>query len=159
MNRSVPSNNPQSLHWKHDWAPRAISLQQRDRITEKMKMFAGQEFSGRVASGSEDAWDLWGQISLALELAGWKKLPPVLPMATPPYGQPATITMSAMPRVMVWFSGINGWNDVRPISDALAKALRSENVLAGSGGTTENTKAITIEVGPNPHQPPDARSR
>jgi hypothetical protein len=135
-------------------APRAISSQQRDRITEKMKMFAGQEFSGRVASGSEDAWDLWGQISLALELAGWKKLPPVPPMATPPYGQPATITMSAMPGVMIWFPAV-GWNDIHPRAVALAEALRDNGngVLAAPGPTADNSKIIIVEIGPNPHQP------
>jgi hypothetical protein len=149
---TIESQNAQIIALETRLAPRVISQEQRDRITEKMKMFAGQEFSSKVASGSDDAWDLWGQISLALELAGWKKLPPSLPMARPPYGQPATITVSAMPGVMIWYSGFH-WNDVRPTSDALAKALRSENILAGSGGMTENTTAIMIEVGPNPHAP------
>jgi hypothetical protein len=135
-------------------APRVISPEQRERIIEKMKQFAPQSFSGRVAAGSEDAWDLWREISLALELAGWKKLPPVPPIGTPPFGPSATITEAAMPGVMVWFPGF-GWNEFKPVADALAKALRDDGngILAGSGGVAENTRTITIEIGPNPHEP------
>jgi hypothetical protein len=52
-------------------APRFISGDMRNRIADKMKPFAGQEYIGLVASDVADAWDLWREISLTLELAGW----------------------------------------------------------------------------------------
>jgi hypothetical protein len=56
-------------------APRSISVEQRNRIVEEMKKFAGQQYFGMVASGIADAWDVWREISLSLELAGWKRIP------------------------------------------------------------------------------------
>src|SRR5262249_44053298 len=57
-------------------APRTILPEQRVRISELMHEFAGQEYWGMVASDVADAWDLWREISLSLELAGWRRLPP-----------------------------------------------------------------------------------
>src|SRR5579872_5143277 len=135
-------------------APRSISAELRNRIVEQMKQLAPQEYAGRVSAGSDDAWDLWREISLALDLSGWKRVPPISPIGQPPYGPSATIASAAMPGVMVWFPA-TGWNDIGPKAVALAKALRDDGngVLAAPGPTDENRKTITIEIGPNPHQP------
>jgi hypothetical protein len=134
--------------------PRSISVELRNRIVEQMKQFAPQEYAGRVSAGSDDAWNLWREISLALELSGWKRVPPIPPIGQPPYGPPATIASAAMPGVMVWFPG-TGWNDIRPKAVALAKVLRDDGngILAAPGPIADNSKTITIEIGPNPHQP------
>lgn len=135
-------------------APRSISVELRNRIIEQMKQFAPQEYTGRVSAGSDDAWDLWREINLALQLAGWKGVPPNPPIGQPPYGPSATIASAAMPGIMIWFPG-TGWNDIRPKAIALAKALRDDGngILAAPGPTADNSKIITIEIGPNPHQP------
>jgi hypothetical protein len=134
-------------------APRSISVELRNRIVEQMKQFAPQEYTGRVSAGSDDAWDLWREISLALELSGWKSVPPIPPIGQPPYGPSATVTSAAMPGIIVWFPA-SGWSDIRPKAVALAKALRDDGngILAAAGPTAENSKTITIEIGPNPHQ-------
>jgi hypothetical protein len=138
-------------------APRSVSAAHRNRIVEQMKQFAPQEYAGRVAAGSDDAWDLWREISLALELAGWKRVGPFPPVGQPPYGPPATIASAPMPGVMVWFPA-TGWNDIRPRAVALAAAIRDNGngVLAGPGGMADSNKIIVIEIGPNPHQPASA---
>jgi hypothetical protein len=53
-------------------APRAISPDQRNRIAEKMKQFAGQQYTGLIGSGVADAGDLWREIGLSLDSAGWQ---------------------------------------------------------------------------------------
>jgi hypothetical protein len=137
-------------------APRSISVDLRNRIIEQMKQFAPQEYTGRVSAGSDDGWDVWREISLALELAGWTRRPPFPPVGQPPYGPPATIASAAMPGVMVWFPA-SAWNDVRPKAVALAKALRDDGngILAAPGpiNPADQSKVITIEIGPNPHLP------
>ena len=40
-------------------APRVISLTERNRISAKMQAFAGNEYTGLVASGVADGWPLW----------------------------------------------------------------------------------------------------
>lgn len=135
-------------------APRSISVELRNRIVEQMKQFAPQEYAGRVAAGSDDGWNLWREISLALELAGWKRVGPFPPVGQPPYGPPATIASAAMPGVMIWWPA-TGWNDIRPRAVALAKAIRDggKGVLAAPGGMADTNKIIVIEIGPNPHLP------
>jgi hypothetical protein len=135
-------------------APRSINVELRNRIVEQVKQFAPQEYTGRVSAGSDDAWDLWREISLALELAGWKRLQPASPVGQPPYGPPATVAAAAMPGVMIWFPA-TGWKDIRPKAVALARALRDDGngILAAPGGMSDDGKFIVIEIGPNPHQP------
>ncbi len=134
--------------------PRSISVELRNRIVEQMKQFAPQEYTGRVSAGSDDAWNLWREIRLALELAGWKMVGPFSPIGQPPYGPPATIASAAMPGVMIWSPAI-GWFDIRLKAVALAKALRDDGngILAAPGSTANNHKIITVEIGPNPHLP------
>jgi hypothetical protein len=78
-------------------APRAISPEQRNRIAEKMKEFTGQEYAGMVASDVGDAWSLWREIGLSLELAGWRSRLLSGPVATQ-YGPPASIARAPFRR-------------------------------------------------------------
>jgi hypothetical protein len=141
-------------------APRSISVELRNRIVEQMKQFAPQEYMGRVSAGSYDAWDLWREISLALELAGWKRIPPIPPVGQPPYGPPATTALAAMPGLLIWYPALNpiAWNGIRPRAEALAKAIRDggNGVLANAGPMTDSSSTIVIEIGPNPHPPASA---
>jgi len=140
--------------------PRSIGEELRNRIVEQMKQFAPQEYMGRVSAGSDDAWDLWREISLALELAGWKRMPPIGPVGQPPYGPPATIASAAMPGLLIWYPAMNptAWNGIRPRAEALAKAIRDggNGILAAAGPMADASSTITIEIGPNPHLPATA---
>jgi hypothetical protein len=138
-------------------APRSISVELRNRVVEQMIQFAPQSYTGRVSAGSDDAWELWREISLALELAGWIRVGPTPPIGRPPYGPPATIAAAALPGVMIWFPAI-GRPDTRPKAVALAKALRDngDGILAAPGPTADTSNIIAIEIGPNPHLPASA---
>jgi hypothetical protein len=135
-------------------APRTISAAQRGRIAEKMKQFTGQEYFGMVASDVGDAWDLWREISLALELAGWQSIPPP-GLAVTQYGPPAGIPIAPLEGVMVWHVAAR-WNDLHPRAEALAKALTAEGVLTGSGPATGDVEkrpdAVMIVIGPKPQK-------
>jgi hypothetical protein len=133
-------------------APRAISPEQRVRISELMHEFAGQEYWGMVASDVADAWDLWREISLALDLAGWKRLPPP-GLAVTQYGPPAGIPIAPQAGVMILFAGTS-WNALHSRAEALAKVLTEMGVLTGSGPATGHVdstpNAMAVVIGPKP---------
>jgi hypothetical protein len=101
-------------------APRTISPEQRTRLSELMHGFEGQEYWGMVASDVGDAWDLWREISLALELAGWKRLPPP-GLAVTQYGPLAGIPVAPQEGVMILFA-TTSWVALHSRAEALAKA-------------------------------------
>jgi hypothetical protein len=151
--RIISSQNGQIIALETRLLPRTLSETQIKLITEKMKPLAGegQQFFGMVSLGSDDAWDLWSEISFALEQAGWKPMPPFEPVARPPVGRWATMATASMPGITIWYED---WDEIKPKADALAKALRDENIVAGSGLMADMKKAMLIEIGPNPHDPP-----
>jgi hypothetical protein len=136
-------------------APRAISPEQRNRIAEEMKKFAGQEYFGMVASGSPDAWDIWREISLSLEIAGWKRIPSPGSEARQ-YGPPAGIAAAPQAGVMVYASA----GSLPPQqtmamyerAKALAAKLTDESIVAGAGFAADISQptAIAIVIGPKP---------
>ena len=110
-------------------APRSISLSERHRITAKMQAFAGQEYTGYVASGASDAGDLWREISLVLELAQWKPWCCLSRPITQAYGPVASIWEVPIGNIHIfWTSPAQ-----QPAADALAKALSAEGLSAFSG--------------------------
>ena len=133
-------------------APRALSRANRDRIVEKMKQFAAQEYFGMVASDVGDAWDIWREVSLALELANWKRLPPPGASATS-FGPPAGIPLAPQPGVMILFSA-SQWNALHSRAEVLAAAITDEGIAAGAGpavGAVDgNPNALMIVIGPKP---------
>ena len=135
-------------------APRTISSEQRVRISELMHQFAGQEYWGMVASDVGDAWALWREISVALEGAGWKRLPPV-GLAATQYGPPAGIAIAPQEGVMILFAP-SSWAELRPRAQALANVLTEMGVLsgfgAGSGSPEKAPNAIVIIIGPKPQK-------
>lgn len=69
--------------------PRTLTSEQSTAITNAMLPFAGQQFSGLVASGVSDAPSLWTLIDQALRGASWKReLPRGLSVGDPPHGIP-----------------------------------------------------------------------
>jgi len=70
-------------------APRTLSLAQREGLIEKLKPFAGQEYTAMVASGVHDAWPLWILLDNTLTTSGWKRVKPFgLAIGNPPAGVP-----------------------------------------------------------------------
>ena len=136
-------------------APRSISQEQRDRITEQMKKFAGQEYFGMVASGSADAWDVWREVSLSLELAGWTRIEPQGSQARQ-YGPPAGIAVAPLAGVMTYAgAGVSTPQQTMMIYErakALAAKLTDESIVAGAGFAADiaRPQAIAIVIGPKP---------
>jgi hypothetical protein len=131
-------------------APRFLSEEQRVRITEKMRQFAGQEFSGAVTMGVSDALTLWRSIAAALRNAGWVIVSPSgLAVGDPP----ASIPTTARPGIGIMTPANEHIGEVMPCAKALAEALAAEGVAAiespfhGVAAET-NPKAIRIEIGP-----------
>src|SRR5215475_9264055 len=64
--------------------PRTLAPDAQQRVAARVKAFAGQEFEGQVAPGSEDAHGLWQVLDKTLAAAQWVRVPPVaLPSASP----------------------------------------------------------------------------
>jgi len=131
-------------------APRLLSEEQRVRITEKMRQFAGQEFSGAVTMGVSDAWTLWRVISTTLRDANWVMVPPSGQAAGDP---PASIAITARPGIGIMFPANAHISEVMPGAKALAEALAAEGFAAidwpfhGVAAET-NPKSFRIEIGP-----------
>ena len=131
-------------------APRAISPDQRNRIAEKMKQFAGQEYTGLIGSGVADAGDLWREIGLSLDSAGWQFwccIPRTIARLS---AHEVSITPVAPEGILIL------WQVAPQIApaEALAKALTAEGILAGSGPTMSigYANTVVIEIGPKPQQ-------
>jgi hypothetical protein len=134
--------------------PRSISVEQRNRIAEEMKKFSGQQYFGMVASDVADAWDIWREISLSLEIAGWKRIPPP-GLSVTQYGPPAGIPLAPQAGVMVLSSTTNSTPEenmaLHERAKALAAQLTTESILAGAGFSIElNPNTIAIVIGPKP---------
>jgi hypothetical protein len=134
--------------------PRSISVEQRNRIAGEMKKFEGQQYFGMVASDVADAWDIWREISLSLELAGWQRLPPPGLQVTQ-YGPPAGIPLAPQAGVMVLSSVRNSTPRenmaLHERAKALAAQLTDESIIAGAGFSMElNPNTIAIVIGPKP---------
>jgi hypothetical protein len=133
-------------------APRFISEESRNRIAMKMKQFSGQEYSGMVASDVGDAWDLWREISGALDSAGWHPIPPSGAPVTQ-FGPPAAIAVAPQAGVMILYAGTR-FVDLHSRAEALAAAITAEAVAAGagpaSGATDQHPNAVLIVIGPKP---------
>jgi hypothetical protein len=133
-------------------APRTISPQQREQVAGLMRQFAPQEYWGMAASDVSDAWNLWREISLGLELAGWKRLPPP-GLAATQFGPPAGIAIAPQEGVMILYSAAS-LSLLHSQAEALAKALTDIGILTGSAaasGSPVNTpNAVAIVIGPKP---------
>ena len=135
-------------------APRTITVEQRNRIAGQMKQFAGQQYFGMVASDVADAWDIWREVSLSLELAGWTRLPPP-GLAATQYGPPAGIALAPQAGVLVVSSAGKTSAEETMVTHERAKALAAkltdESILAGAGFSTElPPRTIAIIIGPKP---------
>jgi hypothetical protein len=132
-------------------APRAIDPADREHIIAGLRGFAGQEFTGQVASAIPDGWDLWRQISLVLELAGWQRMPP-RGLAVSQFGPEAGIPIAPQPGVAILFDSTH-WTTLHPRAVALATELTRLGIAAFPAPTSgEDSELITIVIGPKPSQ-------
>ena len=56
--------------------PRTLTPEAQRRVAAVLQKFAGQEFEGQVAPGSEDARPLWEELDKALRAANWVRMAP-----------------------------------------------------------------------------------
>jgi len=133
-------------------APRFISVPARNRIVDEMKQFSGQEFDGFIASDVPDAWDIWREVGLSLDLAGWKWVQ-CWGKPTNRLAVPSCVAVSPLDGVMIYVIPAPG-SEIEGRADALAKALTKEGILAGSGPAVgiSAANAITIVIGPKPQK-------
>jgi hypothetical protein len=108
-------------------APRAISVQERNRISAKMQAYAGEEYTGLIGSGVTDGWDLWREIGLSLDLAKWNFWCCVSRPIDQPYGHEASIWQAPIGNIHIFYT-IPATPAMRGAADALANALSAEGL-------------------------------
>jgi hypothetical protein len=131
--------------------PRMLTPEAQRRVAAKVKQFAGQEFAGQVAPGSDDARPLWETLDKALTAAGWVRVPPIgLAVGDPPAGVPLVPNSG-----VTAFVAASRANEFAPIAQLLAAALMAEGIIAGvsasAGPQMEQRPAVmVVEVGRKP---------
>jgi hypothetical protein len=149
-------------------APRTLNDKERNRIAEKMKEFAGQEYTGWVAPGVLDAWMLWREIGSSLDMAGWKIWCCVSRPTVQLLGHEASVWQAPSGGVRIFWPTINPSeialpqeeldakalraDRMRPAAQALAKALTVEGLPAFGGPIAEipNHPVVVVAIGPKP---------
>src|SRR4029453_180650 len=115
--------------------PRMLTTDAQRRVAAKLRQFAGQEFAGQVAPGSDDARPLWETLDKALTAAGWGRVAPGGGGAArgvgcgggpPPPGGPLVPNSG-----VTVFVAASRANEFAPIAQLLAAALMSEGIIAG----------------------------
>src|SRR5262245_55886885 len=131
--------------------PRTLTPEAQRRVAATLQKFAGQEFEGQVAPGSEDARPLWEELDKALRAANWVRMAPSgLAVGDPPAGIPLSPTSG----VTVFVTASRA-NELAPTAQALAAALTAEGLIAGvtaSAGPRmeQRPNVIVIEIGRKP---------
>jgi hypothetical protein len=131
--------------------PRMLTPEGQRRVAAKLQRFAGQEFAGQVAPGSDDARPLWETLDKALTAAGWVRVPPIgLAVGDPPAGVPLVPNSG-----VTAFVAASRANEFAPIAQLLAAALMAEGIIAGvsasAGPQMEQRPAvIVVEIGRKP---------
>jgi hypothetical protein len=130
-------------------APREISPEHRSEIAEAVKPFAGQAFSGMVASSVSDARPLWASLVGILRNAGWVLQPP-WGLAT---GDPlAGVPVSPNEGVTI-FVPKDDIAALAPAANALWRTLNAAGIRAfqaEDSGPQARAKIIVIEIGTKP---------
>src|SRR5881275_1206449 len=106
----------------HLKTPRTLAPDAQRRLAAQLRQFAGQEFAGQVAPGSEDARGLWEALDPALAAAQWVRVAPAgLSVGNPPAG----VALAPTSGVTVFVAASRA-NELAPIAQALAGALMAE---------------------------------
>lgn len=131
-------------------APRSLTKEQQDRIVQKMRAFAGQEFSGLVASGTPDSMALWQSIAGVLLQAGWVHVPPTGAAV----GDPAAGVPAYPGHGVTLIVDAQSAEQLRQQAFGLSSALVAEGITASPARNLNPSPprptVITIEVGTKP---------
>jgi hypothetical protein len=131
--------------------PRTLAPDAQRRLAAQLRQFAGQEFTGQVAPGSDDARGLWEALEPALAAAQWVRVAPYgFAIGNPPAGVPLAPNSG-----VTVFVAASRANELAPIAQALARALMAEGIIAGvsasAGPQMEGRpNVIVIEIGRKP---------
>jgi hypothetical protein len=131
--------------------PRTLGPDAQRRVAAQLRQFAGQEFAGQVAPGSEDARGLWEALDAALAAAEWIRVAPYgFAIGNPPAGIPLAPNSG-----VTVFVAASRANELAPIAHALAGALTAEGIIAGvsasAGPQMEGRpNVIIVEIGRKP---------
>jgi hypothetical protein len=131
--------------------PRTLAPEAQRRLAAQLRQFAGQEYAGQVAPGSEDARGLWEALDPALAAAQWVRVAPYgFAIGNPPAGVPLAPNSG-----VTVFVAASRANELAPIAQALARALMAEGIIAGvsasAGPQMEGRpNVIVIEIGRKP---------
>ena len=131
--------------------PRTLAPDAQRRLAAQLRQFAGQEFAGQVAPGSEDAQGLWEALEPALAAAQWVRVAPAgLSVGNPPAG----VALAPTSGVTVFVAASRA-NELAPVAHALAGALMAEGIIAGvsasAGPQMEGRpNVIVVEIGRKP---------
>jgi hypothetical protein len=131
--------------------PRTLAPDAQRRLAAQLRQFAGQEFAGQVAPGSDDARGLWETLDPALAAAEWVRVAPYgFAIGNPPAGVPLAPNSG-----VTVFVAASRANALAPIAHALAGALTAEGIIAGvsasAGPQMEGRpNVIVIEIGRKP---------
>jgi hypothetical protein len=131
--------------------PRTLGPDAQRRVAAQLRQFAGQEFAGQVAPGSEDARGLWETLDAALAAAEWIRVAPYgFAIGNPPAGIPLAPNSG-----VTVFVAASRANELAPIAHALAGALTAEGIIAGvsasAGPQMEGRpNVIIVEIGRKP---------
>jgi hypothetical protein len=131
--------------------PRTLAPDAQQRVAARVKAFAGQQFEGQVAAGSEDAQALWAVLDKTLAAAQWVRVPPVgLAVGEPPAGVPLAPNSG-----VTVFVAASRANELAAPAQALAAALMAEGIIAGVSASAgprmeQRPNVIAIEVGRKP---------
>jgi hypothetical protein len=131
--------------------PRMLSTEAQRRVAAKLRRFAGQEFTGQVAPGSDDARPLWETLAKTLAAADWVRVPPSgLSVGDPAAGVPLVPNSG-----VTVFVAASRANEFAPIAQTLAAALMVEGIIAGvsasAGPQMEQRPAVmVVEIGRKP---------
>jgi hypothetical protein len=121
------------------------------RLAAQLRQFAGQEFTGQVTPGSDDARGLWEALDPALAAAQWVR---VAPYGFATGNPPAGIPLAPNSGVTVFVAASRA-NELAAPAQALAAALMAEGIIAGvsasAGPQMEGRpNVIVIEIGRKP---------
>jgi len=131
--------------------PRTLTPDAQRRVAARVKAFAGQEFEGQVAPGSEDAQALWAVLDKTLGAANWVRVAPAgLAVGEPPAGVPLAPNSG-----VTVFVAASRANELAAPAQALAAALMAEGVIAGVSASAgprmeQRPNVIAIEIGRKP---------
>jgi len=131
--------------------PRTLAPDAQQRVAARVKAFAGQQFEGQVAPGSEDAHALWEVLDKTLASAQWVRVPPVgLAVGEPPAGVPLAPNSG-----VTVFVAASRANELAAPAQALAAALMAEGIIAGVSASAgprmeQRPNVIALEIGRKP---------